>query len=169
MTKLDRSGQKHEIILYGRILKVVLIVILLAFLALIYHRENAKDVPLTEIENSLIKKTNIEAMQKANSRDLLQFIGLDANDYDSFIYYRSKEALAVDEILIIKVKSRSDIKSVEDAIDKRINSQIEAFDNYGPEQVRELKDANIVTRGNYVFYGVAKNPDKYEEVLLNVI
>lgn len=169
MNKTDKSKQRNEIILYGRILKAVLIIVLLIFLALIYHRENAKDVPLPDIENSLIKKTDIEKMQKANSRDLLQFIGLDANNYDSFIYYRSKEALAVDEILIIKVKNKSDVKGVEDAIDKRINSQIEAFDNYGPEQVRELKDANVVTRGNYVFYGVARNPDKYEEVLLNAI
>ena len=94
---------------------------------------------------------------------------MDANNYDSFLYYKSKEALSVDEVLIIKVRNKSDIKAVQDAIEKRINSQIEAFDNYGPEQVRELKNAIITSRGRYVFYGVAKDPDKYEEVLLSVI
>ena len=142
---------------------------LLAFLAVVYNHENAKDVPMKQIEAQLIKKTEIDKLGKQKSRDLVQFIGLDANNYDSFLYYKSKEALSVDEVLIIKVRNKSDIKAVQDAIEKRINSQIEAFDNYGPEQVRELKNAIITSRGRYVFYGVAKDPDKYEEVLLSVI
>ena len=99
----------------------------------------------------------------------MQFIGLDANNYEAVLYYKSKEALSVDEVLVIKVKNKSDVKAVKDAVEQRITSQIEAFDNYGPEQVKELKNAIVTSRGEYVFYGVAKDPDKYEEVLLSVI
>ena len=164
-----RVRTHRETVRYGRILKCALIIVLLAFLAVVYNHENAKDVPMKQIEAQLIKKTEIDKLGKQKSRDLVQFIGLDANNYDSFLYYKSKEALSVDEVLIIKVRNKSDIKAVQDAIEKRINSQIEAFDNYGPEQVKELKNAIVTSRGKYVFYGVAKDPDKYEEVLLSVI
>ena len=147
------SKSRRDVIRYGRILKCVLLVVLFAFLAIVYSRENAKDV----------------SMQKQKPRDLVQFIGLDANNYEAVLYYKSKEALSVDEVLVIKVKNKSDVKAVKDAVEKRITSQIEAFDNYGPEQVKELKNAIVTSRGKYVFYGVAKDPDKYEEVLLSVI
>ena len=154
------SKSRRDVIRYGRILKCALLVVLFAFLAIVYSRENAKDVSMDKIEAQLIKKTNIEKLQKQKPRDLVQFIGLDANNY---------EAVSVDEVLVIKVKNKSDVKAVKDAVEKRITSQIEAFDNYGPEQVKELKNAIVTSRGKYVFYGVAKDPDKYEEVLLSVI
>ena len=154
------SKSRRDVIRYGRILKCALLVVLFAFLAIVYSRENAKDVSMDKIEAQLIKKTNIEK---------LQFIGLDANNYEAVLYYKSKEALSVDEVLVIKVKNKSDVKAVKDAVEKRITSQIEAFDNYGPEQVKELKNAIVTSRGKYVFYGVAKDPDKYEELLLSVI
>ena len=140
------SKSRRDVIRYGRILKCALLVVLFAFLAIVYSRENAKDVSMDKIEAQLIKKTNIEKLQKQKPRDLVQFIGL-----------------------VIKVKNKSDVKAVKDAVEKRITSQIEAFDNYGPEQVKELKNAIVTSRGKYVFYGVAKDPDKYEEVLLSVI
>ena len=158
------SKSRRDVIRYGRILKCILLVVLFAFLAIVYSRENAKDVSMDKIEAQLIKKTNIEKLQKQKPRDLVQFIGLDANNYDAVLYYKSK-----DEVLVIKVKNKSDVKAVKDAVEKRITSQIEAFDNYGPEQVKELKNAIVTSRGKYVFYGVAKDPDKYEEVLLSVI
>jgi hypothetical protein len=163
------SKSRRDVIRYGRILKCALLVVLFAFLAIVYSRENAKDVSMDKIEAQLIKKTNIEKLQKQKPRDLVQFIGLDANNYEAVLYYKSKEALSVDEVLVIKVRNKSDVKAVKDAVEKRITSQIEAFDNYGPEQVKELKNAIVTSRGKYVFYGVAKDPDKYEEVLLSVI
>ena len=159
------SKSRRDVIRYGRILKCALLVVLFAFLAIVYSRENAKDVSMDKIEAQLIKKTNIEKLQKQKPRDLVQFIGL----YEAVLYYKSKEALSVDEVLVIKVRNKSDVKAVKDAVEKRITSQIEAFDNYGPEQVKELKNAIVTSRGKYVFYGVAKDPDKYEEVLLSVI
>ena len=72
---------------------------------------------MDKIEAQLIKKTNIEKLQKQKPRDLVQFIGLDANNYEAVLYYKSKEALSVDEVLVIKVKNKSDVKAVKDAVE----------------------------------------------------
>ena len=36
-------------------------------------------------------------------------------------------------------KNKSDVKAVKDAVEKRITSQIEAFDNYGLSRSRNLR------------------------------
>ena len=53
------SKSRRDVIRYGRILKCALLVVLFAFLAIVYSRENAKDVSMDKIEAQLIKKTNI--------------------------------------------------------------------------------------------------------------
>ena len=59
------SKSRRDVIRYGRILKCALLVVLFAFLAIVYSRENAKDVSMDKIEAQLIKKTNIEKLAEA--------------------------------------------------------------------------------------------------------
>lgn len=151
------------------ILKVVLVLVLFAFLAVVYNRANARDVSLTDVYGQFKSKTDIENMAVCDERDLKEFIGLDYTEYDSFIYCKSKEALGVDEVLIVKAKQRGDLDAVQDAVDSRIDSQEEAFESYGPKQVRMLKNAVVTKKGNYLFYCVAKDPEKYEEVFKNAV
>ena len=108
-------------------------------------------------------------MKACGDRDLLQFMGLDYRNYDSYIYYKSGEALGVDELLIVKAKDPQDLTAVQDAVDKRVDSQIRKFDSYGPEQVKELDNSIIRKKGRYLFYCTAKSPEKYEEVFKNAI
>lgn len=152
------------------VMKIVLVAVLFLFLFFVYRGNSAKDVPVKDIESALVKQTNIEKiMEPCGDRDLLQFMGLDYRDYDSYVYYKTSEALGVDELLIVEVKNRSDLTGVEDAVDKRVSSQITKFDSYGPSQVRELNNAIIEKKGKYLFYCTAKSPEKYEEVFRNAI
>ncbi|NLD11725.1 DUF4358 domain-containing protein [Aminicella lysinilytica] len=149
--------------------KIVLVVVLVIFLAVVYSRANADNVSMSKIENDLKAKTNIETMQKCNDRQLKQFIGLDYLNYDSYIYYKSKESLGVDEILIVKAKHRSDLDAVQDAVEERISQQTSTFESYGPTQVSLLKNAFVIKKGRYLFYCVSKTPEKYEEVFQHAI
>lgn len=124
---------------------------------------------MSKIEDQLKSKTDITSMQRCNNRQLMQFMGLDYTNYNGYIYYKSKEALGVDEILIVKVKQRSDLTSVQESVESRIDSQISTFESYGPTQVSLLKNAIVYKKGKYLFYCVAKNPDKYEGVFRHAI
>lgn len=149
--------------------KIVFVVILVGFLAMVYANGNAKDLPMEDIENQLKEKTKIEKMAKCDNRNLMQFFGLDYEQYESHIFYKGKEALSVEEVLIVKAASEDDLADVKDAVESRIQSQIKTFDGYGPKQVAMLKNAIVTTKGNYLFYCVATDPDKYEEVFKDAI
>lgn len=149
--------------------KGILVLILAVFLAMVYADGNAKDVPIKDIEKQLTEKTSIEKLAKCSNRNLMQFLNLDYEQYDGNIYYKGKEALSVDEILIIKVHRKEDLDAVKDAVETRIDNQITTFEGYGPAQIAALEDAIIFTKGNYLFYGVGKNTEEIEEVFEDAI
>lgn len=151
------------------VVKVILIIVLLFFLATICSLQDAKDVPLSKIDNTLQNNTKIEQMENCTERQLMQFLGIDASNYDSFIYYKSKKALGVDELLILKAKHGNNLDDAQDAVESRISSQITTFKDYGPEQVALLKKAIVTQRGDYLFYCVGNSPEKYEEVFNHAV
>ena len=162
------NGDTHAL---GSLLcKVLFIAVLAGFLVFVYSRASAKDVDLGKVETKLTETTDIMTlMTEASDRDLMQFIGIDASSYEQVIYYRNTTALAVEELLIVKAKDESQLSDVEDAVNARIKSQIKAYDSYGPAQVKQLKNALQLEKGNYYFYCTGDSANKYEEVLLNAV
>jgi len=170
MTGLQKNiGDRLRRLDASDITKIILSIVLILFLAAVYHRSGAPDVPMDSVESALRKGTDLSSMQKCSNRQLMQFMGLDYSDYDSYIYYKSREALGVQEVLIVRVYRRDDLTAVEDAIDRRVADQTRTFEGYGPSQVAMLKNAIIYKRGNYIFYCVDKNPDRYEEVFRHAL
>ena len=137
---------------------------------MVYADGNAKDVPMEDIENKLIEETDLGKMAKCGNRNLMQFLNLDYQQYDEYLYYKGKEALSVDEVLIVKAKNRGRSLCGKRTLWKnRIDSQITTYEGYGPSQVALLKNAVVTTKGKYLFYCTGKSAEKKEEVFDSVI
>ena len=149
--------------------KAAFIAVLIIFLAAVYDMNDARNVPMRDIENSLKAKTDIEELKKCNTRELLEFVGIDYSGYSEVLYYKSRVALDVTELCIVKAHSRNDLNDVQDAVEKRVDSQINTYRDYGPKQVNQLKNAVITKRGKYLFYCVADEAEKYEEVFRHAV
>lgn len=166
---IDRTDKSITTEVIFQAIKLIFIAILVVFLAFVYYMNDAKDVPMDKIEEQLKKETNLADLKKCNTRELLEFIGLDYSNYKEVLYYKSKVALDVTELCIIKAKSRKQLNSVQDAVESRIESQINTYRDYGPKQVNQLKNAVITKRGKYLFYCVADDAEKYEEVFRHAV
>ena len=151
------------------IIKVVLTAVLIGFLVIVYGQANAKDVPMKTIDHAFRTQTQITRMHRCTSRELMEFMGIDASQYEGFMYYKSKNALGVAEVLVLKAHKGQVLNGAEDAAESRIDSQTHTFESYGPAQVAMLKNAIVLKKGPYLFYCTAKNPDTYEEVFNHVI
>ena len=149
--------------------KAVFVLILILFLAGVYESAGANDIPMEDIETQLTTACDMTHMTKSYNRNLMQFFGLDYEQYDSHLYYKGKEALSVDEVLIVKAHEKSDLDGVKDAVEKRIASQTATFDGYGPAQVALLSDAVIITKGNYLFYCTDQHAEKFGEVFCDAV
>ncbi|MGL5755563.1 MAG: DUF4358 domain-containing protein [Paraclostridium sp.] len=118
------------------------------------------DKNLDSIVNDIGSKVDLNNMKKGDSKSLKRFFALNSNDFEDFVLYVPKSTMDVEEMLIIKVKDSSQISGIEDAIDSRVNKQIESFSGYGPQQVALLQDYELKDKGNYIFYTVSKDLDK---------
>ena len=90
---------------------------------------SAKDIQKSIVETGLVKN-----MEETGSKGLKRYYGLNSSDFDSVVLYTPESSMEVDEMLIVKVKDKSQIGGLEDTIDNRVNSQLQSFGSYGPEQ-----------------------------------
>ena len=127
------------------------------------------DKSVDQIENSMKKEVKFEKMEKGDSKSLKRFYKLNANDYDGFILYTPQSTMDVNEVLIVKVKDKSQIESLEDSIDSRINYQLESFSGYGPEQCALVNDYELKTKGEFVIFAVSENANQIKEAFLDSI
>ncbi|MBQ1407195.1 MAG: DUF4358 domain-containing protein [Eubacterium sp.] len=151
------------------IVKIILTAVLAVFLTAVYRSSSTTDIPVSVIEAELKGLPAVSGMQQCGTREVLHFLEIDTTSLDSFAYYKSTQALGVDEIFIVKAVEKEDLESVRDAVEDRIASQIKTFESYGPEQTARLKHAIVTIRGKYLLYCTAENPDEIEEVFLNAL
>ncbi|MGN1032108.1 MAG: DUF4358 domain-containing protein [Intestinibacter sp.] len=118
----------------------------------------AKDIQKSIVDTGLVKN-----MEETGTKGLKRYYGLNASDFDSVVLYTPKSSMEVDEMLIVKVKDKSQIEGLEDAIDNRINSQLQSFGSYGPEQCALVNDYELKTKGKYVFFAISENAEELKE------
>ena len=127
------------------------------------------DKSVVQIEASMKQEVKFEKMEKGDSKSLKRFYKLNANDYDGVILYTPKSTMDVNEVLIVKVKDKSQIESVQDSIDSRINYQLQSFSGYGPEQCALVEDYELKTKGDFVFFAIGENAEQIKEAFLDSI
>lgn len=89
---------------------------------------------------------------------------IDAADIEDVQLYISTLATA-EEIGLFKASSADAANRIQDAIQTRIQAQIEAYSDYGPEEVPKLEKAIVKSRDLYVVYVTADNNESVESVL----
>ena len=117
----------------------------------------------------MAKELKSQKLNKCVDQDLVHFIEIDPSSTKGYIYYKSPEALSVDELLIVKASDRNKLNNFRDSVDKRIQSQLKIFEGYGPKQVAALKNALIIQKGTYLLYYVGDDGQKIEEVFRNAV
>ena len=149
--------------------KLIFLLILVAFLGIAYRIQSSKDVPVESIEKSIAKELKSQKLNKCVDQDLVHFIEIDPSSTKGYIYYKSPEALSINELLIVKASDRNKLNNLRDSVDKRIQSQLKIFEGYGPKQVAALKNALIIQKGTYLLYYVGDDGQKIEEVFRNAV
>lgn len=118
------------------------------------------DKSTSSIAEDISKSVDLNNLEKSDSKSLKRFFGLNSSEFADFTIYIPKSTMDVEEMLVIKIKDKGQVQGIEDAIDSRVNKQIESFSEYGPEQVALLQDYEVKNKGEYVFYAVSKDLDK---------
>lgn len=144
-----------------RIMKYVVFVLIIAFVVLLMLFASGSSKSFEEVSGGVEDSLDTEVLTAQETAVFKRNFGLNAADYSGVLYYSAGANMSAEEVLLIKVKSESQVQEVTDAIDDRIESRINDFEGYAPDEVKLLRDAKQSVRGTYIFYACSAEADKY--------
>lgn len=139
------------------IIRIVMVVGLLIFVILLQAGDKSSSSSLESVSESVLGTLDLEGMQESNNRMFQKFYGLDAGDYEGVTLYSPASNMDAQELLIIKLKDSSQAEAVTEAINARLETQMNSFEGYGIEQYAMLEDHVLDVQGNFILYVVHPN------------
>ena len=148
----------------SEVAKYIVLAVMLIYVVVLMLFTSGSNKSFEQVSEAVSASIDTENLTEMSERMLKRNFGLNSADYDGVMYYASESSMSVEEVLLIKVKSRGQIQEVTDALDERTQARIAAFEGYGSEEVRLLEDAQQSVRGRFIFFAVSSQAGEYRSV-----
>jgi hypothetical protein len=99
------------------------------------------------------------SMVEAGADRIGSYLDCDLSQAADFAMYICGSGGFADEIFIVS-KEGVDINAVEDAMNARIDSRINDFEDYDPNEVKKLEALQLLETDGYFMYAVSSDADK---------
>lgn len=147
-------------------IRYAILAILIIYIGVLMTVKGGSSASFQSVSEAVEKAADISGMTKGGERELRRYYGLNAKDFEDVSFYYTNQTMGVEEILIVKTETEGDIQAVEDAVQNRLEAQIDNFEGYGAKQMRLLRNASRKTRGSYLFFAVSPNAEKFEKAFV---
>jgi len=149
--------------------ELFLILLLVGVMTVLLYQKNARpDVTEADVKEMVTSVAVDTAITPGGPLRLRRAFGLNSADHDLVVYYMPTDSLNVDEFLLIRT-DEGQISDVLAAMEARIESQLNAFDNYGDHQTELLKKAEIHQFGNYICLIIAEHPEVWLDAVKTLL
>lgn len=146
-----------------KIKEIICVVALVAFIVFLTGSSTVSKSTGDEVfksVNTAVAISKQKDIKKCDNQRIKKEFGFTHNDFDYVIYYASDSVMEVRELLILKLKDKSQLDSVQSAIEKRVTDKSKLFKGYAPEQSAMLDKYVFEYKKGFVIYAVCDNPDK---------
>lgn len=151
------------------VVKSALLLFLVLYIGMLFQAEITKDVSMEKIQASMEQNSAVAKLTKGDVNTWKRAFSLHADDYPNAVLYTSDSMMDVSELLIVKVDNTEQFDDLETAVNHHLEEQKKKFHGYGTDQMDLLDHAVILEKGNYFFYGVSEQIERWEEVFLACI
>lgn len=151
--------EKRQKIISG--MKYVILAVIIVYLVMLMVYASGSRRSFAEVEKAVSSVLDSKELTKMDDQMLKKNFGLNSADYQGVMYYSSPSSVDAAEVLVIQVKSESQVDAVTDAIAQRKAQRLADFDGYLPKEVKLLNDAQESVRGKYIFFAVSSKASKY--------
>lgn len=155
--------------LSGIIVKVCFAAFLAVYLGILCMQGYAKDVSVEGIRKEFESEKLLDGIEEMKDKDLRRYYGIESKDCEGYFYYKAESPMAVDELLVLKTKNAQDAGRFEEAVNNRLDSQIESFEGYGVTQTAQLEKAYAQSEGIYVIYMAGDQADDWKSAFESAI
>ena len=149
------------------IIRIAMVAALLIFFIVFQVGNKSSNASLESVSENVVGTLDLEGMPESNNRMFQKFYGLDAEDYEGVTLYSPASNMDAQELLIVKLKDTSQAEAVTEAINSRLETQMNSFEGYGIEQYAMLEDHVLDVQGNFILYVVHPNAGSADEAFRN--
>lgn len=154
----NRTERKLPRIPYTYI-KIALAAVLLLFVLMDVANDPDSSAEMETVAENVVKAAEFQGMEQAEGRMVKRFYGLNPKDYEGAVLYAPADNMDAHELFLVKLKDDTQKKSLRDAIEERLETQLKSFEGYGAEQTALLEKHVFLEQGNYVLYIVGEHAD----------
>ncbi len=144
-------------------MKKVMLAAMMAAMLLASCNEQAKDVDISALASQIVGEVAFDDTLSEIDRDMISML-YSIDGYTDAVLYKGSGATS-EEVAIFKMETTDDAKAALDEAKEHIQSQIEAYESYIPEEVSRLEDAVARQDGCYVSVVVSGDPAAAEKLL----
>lgn len=132
--------------------KYVTAVLIGVFVVVMILAQRQPKVPFDQVRQAVEQAIDHETMTDAGIKGFRRHYKLRENDYDGIMVYQSLSGMSAEEVLLVKVRDRSQIEGLTDAIEARRESRMNDFAGYAPEEEALMQQGELLVKGNYVLF-----------------
>ena len=149
------------------IIIIIVVIIAIAVLAMIIVKNNNKTIQINieDLASKILQSGAFEdELIKVDSEMIMNDYNFTADEVEEFVSYQGSGATS-EEIVILKVKDKSNLNSIKDKINARIEERKEAFQSYLPKEVGKIDNNILRVEGNYVIFCVSNDSSKVNQII----
>ena len=149
------------------IIIIIIAIIVIAVLAMIIVKNNNKTIQINieDLASKILQSGAFEdELIKVDSEMIMKDYNFTADEVEEFVSYQGSVATS-EEIVILKVKDKSNLNSIKDKINARIEERKEAFQSYLPKEVGKIDNNILRVEGNYVIFCVSNDSSKVNQII----
>ena len=146
---------------------IIIIIAIIAVLAMIIVKNNNKTIQINieDLASKILQSGAFEdELIKVDSEMIMKDYNFTADEVEEFVSYQGSGATS-EEIVILKVKDKSNLNSIKDKINARIEERKEAFQSYLPKEVGKIDNNVLRVEGNYVIFCVSNDSSKVNQII----
>lgn len=144
-------------------MKKVMLAAMMAAMLLTSCNEQPKDVDISALASQIVGEVSFDDSLSEIDDDMISML-YSIDGYTDAVLYKGSGATA-EEVAIFKMETTDDAKAALEEAQAHIQSQIESYESYIPEEVSRLEDATVRQDGCYVSVVVSGDSAAAEKLL----
>lgn len=123
-----------------------------------------KEPAPADITSAIMAEIEIPSAVEKTKEDVGAYYDIDVEAADALSVFICGSGAYPDELAVFKMNSAEQAENARAAAQKRLDSQIELYTDYTPDEMYKLDGAKVVVKGNYVMLFACSDDDRAYEI-----
>lgn len=127
-------------------------------------QEEMKEPLPSEITNAIMAEIEIPSAVEKTKENIGAYYDVDVDAVEELSVYICGSGAYPDELAVFKMISEEQTEAAKNAVQKRLDSQIDLYTDYTPDEMYKLNGARVEVKGKYVMFFSCSDDDRAYEI-----